>query len=414
MNRTYSRNLLLLVIILLLFTVIPSTVAQNTPDQPPPLTDPSDNLALWGQLQRKLAGDPDTWQWRNVNDPDGDGKGPFVHEDIDPEGVLYLENWKRTKLNGKTFDITNGSARSNAMYDADSWAGSFYRVTLDYGTGILSAVEGSVQNHDNYFAGDYIIETDSTSEVDKIRDIYSEIVSKVNFYGPPKGGETASLCLTEGRGECRHMAAILQESLEEVGVDSQLMISPTHVWVRVTMSDAQYAGMTFDLDPTWYVTPIALPVREKNELEDIDFDLMQRVLAVDGTVSEGLVDMTGLWESTEDDTLVVSMVSDSMVFTYRKPDGNTGSTSLTGNLQSDGTFTGQKYLVAEECPHLNHYTPAWGKLSQDGTTLEIKFTNKKYDIEGCYNLPGTEFTDSVTYTRALPEPSPTDTSGENK
>ena len=139
---------------------------------------------------------------------------------------------------------------------------------------------------------------------------------------------------------------------------------------------------------------------------------MQQVLAVDGTAAENLTDMTGLWESTEDDTLVVSMVSDSMVFAYRKSDGSTGSTSLTGNLQPDGTFTGQKYLVAEECPHLNHYTPAWGTLSQDGTTLEIKFTNKEYDIKGCYNLPGTEFTDSVTYTRMVKEP--TDTSGENK
>lgn len=210
------------------------------------------------------------------------------------------------------------------------------------------------------------------------------------------------------------MAAILQESLEVAGVDSQLMISPTHVWVRVTMSDPQYAGMRFDLDPTWYVTPIALPVREKNELEDIDFDVMQRVLAANGTPSEGLTDMTGLWKSTEGDTLIVSMAADSMVFAYRKSDGNTGTTSLTGLLQPDGTFTGQKYLVAEECPHLNHYAPAWGKVSQDGTTLEIKFTNKKYDIDGCYNLAGTEFTDSVTYTRALPEPSPTATSDENK
>lgn len=72
--------------------------------------------------------------------------------------------------------------------------------------------------------------------------------------------------------------------------------------------------------------------------------------------------------------------------------------TITGN-----TVEGRQYLIADNCPNLDHYVAATGTISDDGTTITVTFTNPKYDLEGCFDIPGTERENTFSYSKSSPE-----------
>ncbi|GEM_PF-3369606 len=245
-------KLLVIIIILLLFSY--HTVSAQTPNE----------LRRFSEIQQALAGDPSAWRFRGT-DPNNN----FFPVPEDPKQILARERQVRLGQSVETDPESQASKdRIEVMklyLDADSWEGSFYRVLALSGT------------KTNFFTGNYKLQSSAPSELGKIKDVYEQITSRVARYGPPSK-ERASSCLIEGVGECRHMASILQESFEDLGITSELVMSVTHVWVRVTLKDPRYAGTTFDLDPTWYAQPIPLAPRSTNPMSQQWKNLMLAIL----------------------------------------------------------------------------------------------------------------------------------------
>lgn len=247
-------NKLKIIIIFLLLLFSFKSVAAQTPDE----------LRKFSEIQQALAGDPSAWRFRGT-DPNNN----FFPVPEDPKQILARERQVRLGQSVETDPESQASKdRIEVMklyLDDDSWEGSFYRVLALSGT------------KTNFFTGNYKLQSNAPSELGKIKDVYEQITSKVARYGPPSK-ERASSCLLEGVGECRHMASILQESFEDLGITSELVMSVTHVWVRVTLKDPRYAGTTFDLDPTWYAQPIPLAPRSTNPMSQQWKNLMLAIL----------------------------------------------------------------------------------------------------------------------------------------
>lgn len=362
--------------------------------------NPQDNQALFGQLQKELAGDPDTWRARSV---DKRNNNTFVPVSFTPQQVLDLEESKRTTIDpddSDTFDIApaDEETRSNMdvsreIFDADSWTGAFFRTMI--------AISSSEQ--ENYFTGEYIVPTTEKTELGKIKSIYNYITKTVTRYGAPAGGESASYCLTEGVGECRHMATVLQESLEKAGVTSSLVLSPNHVWVRVTLTDPEYAGITFDLDPTWYQQPIPLPPRERTPMSA---DWKKKILAIVTPVS-GILNLNGKWVLNSATYNALHVGNSLVLQTAEETEGRAaGKTRLMGTI-ADLKFDGQRLLIADQCPNLDHYVSATGEVSSDGYTITVDFLNEKFDPENCVDIPGSQHVDSDTYTKVGLDTTPT-------
>ena len=70
--------------------------------------------------------------------------------------------------------------------------------------------------------------------------------------------------LEVGGGVCRHKSSILNTMLRKAGINSWEISNFGHVWVRV---NDPVLG-TFDLDPTWYIGPVRLPVRTKLDVSN--------------------------------------------------------------------------------------------------------------------------------------------------
>lgn len=211
---------------------------------------------IFMQLQLDLAGDPSIWQDRSSAED-----GNVVVGEIKPHWV-YFEEEAYHHPDEKVFNTDPEFEHPidkeiweevNEMFDADSAIGEEKRLSIDRFS----------PRDDHFFdpRGDYIIETTEITEIGKIKSIFTELTSTITRSGVPERGESAAWCLSEGIGVCRHMAPILQESFEEVGIKSTLQRSPTHVWVRVTLTEGKYNGITIDLDPMWYQQPIPLPPR---------------------------------------------------------------------------------------------------------------------------------------------------------
>ncbi|MBI4067311.1 hypothetical protein HY407_02915, partial [Candidatus Gottesmanbacteria bacterium] len=334
-----------------------------------------DNPALFGQLQDELAGDPTGWQWR---DPDESNDGIFVKYPLTPDQLINREDKARSDPKNDPSPEDPNIKKSNNfdknIFDADSWKGSFIRTLINIGS-----------DQGNFFSGDYTVPTTAESEIGKIKEIYTHITNTVTKYGKPVGGEIASLCLTGGRGECRHMGAVLQESLEEAGVKSELIVSADHVWVRVTLTDPPFDGITFDLDPTWYQQPIPLPPRSNTPISS---EWREKILAI-VTAPKGGLDLNGQW-SGFGGTYTGRHTGNSISLI------STEGPALIGSL-SGTSFTGQIYLVADSCPGLNRYFPAKGTVSN--STITVTFTSPKYDLSECYDLPGTESEKTASYSR---------------
>lgn len=91
-----------------------------------------------------------------------------------------------------------------------------------------------------------------------------------------------------------------------------------------------------------------------------------------------------------------------------------GAAALKGTINGT-TFTGTKHLFADDCPSLDWDVPTTGTVSSDGNSINVTFTNSKYNTESCVMKENSEFEDSRTYTKINPQntpaaqPSPTPT-----
>ncbi len=245
------NKLKILIIIFLLLFFSDSALAQSR-----------ETLDQFAEIQRTLAGDPSEWNFRRIlkdkdpEDPTGEKKletGWYYHVPVDPAKVLDVEDRGRM-LNS---------------FDTDP-SGTIDRIFLKYAKlyfdeeSMKNAVIRDGLNNKSLFAGDYKLKSNKTSELEIIKDIYEQITSRTARYEAPSD-ESLSGCLAENKGVCRQMATILQESLEDYGIKSEQIFSPTHTWVRVTLSDPRYKDnlfSEFDLDPTWYANPVPLPPRK--------------------------------------------------------------------------------------------------------------------------------------------------------
>ncbi|MDP3940972.1 MAG: hypothetical protein Q8Q49_01545 [bacterium] len=220
-----------------------------------------DELRKFAEVQRALAGDPNQWASRRT-----DANNFFYPILTDPKQISDAEKAQRTQpvLNSNPLAQNDKDyiRYFEALYDEESDEGAFYREQA----GTPDLLSGNIK-----------LRTDAETELGKIKSMYEQITTRVAQYAEPSGDKPSS-CLIENMGECRHMATILQESMEEYGINSELVVAPGHAWVRVTLSDPRYAGITFDLDPTWYAQPIPLAPRDGTPMSPSWEKLMTAIL----------------------------------------------------------------------------------------------------------------------------------------
>lgn len=224
--------------VFLLLALFSKEVSAQTPDE----------LRKFAEVQQALAGDPDQWRARYT-----DLNKFFYHAPINPKQVLEAERLQRTDA------VLNSNPAAQADKDYIRYYEALYDEESEDGKLLRQQAGGTL------LSGNYKLQSTAGTELGRIKDIYEQITTRVARYAEPSGDKPSS-CLLENMGMCRHMAIILQESMEEYGITSELVVSPKHAWVRVTLSDPQYAGTTFDLDPTWYAHPIPLAPRDGTPL----------------------------------------------------------------------------------------------------------------------------------------------------
>lgn len=86
-----------------------------------------------------------------------------------------------------------------------------------------------------------------------------------------------------------------------------------------------------------------------------------------------------------------------------------GIPNLVGTITGT-TFTGKAYLVADECPNLDGYVPASGTVSEDGSTITVKYNTTDYYYTTCVEKANSESEVTKTYSIATPSPKETITS----
>lgn len=331
----------------------------------------SDNPALWAHIEKELAGDPaghGGWHFRTTKNGQS---GLFQLSRFTPENVITQENANRSntseELNTSPSDEPGQTQiyRNREMLNPKSWKGSFYRYMAGAG---------------DFFDEPYILPTDKTTELQKIRDIYLRITGTVTQYGVPPGGESASNCLKSGIGKCRHMATILHDSLEQADVTSEMMFSPTHTWVRVTLSDPAYAGIVFDLDPTWYQEPIPLPPRSQSPISK---QWQDRMLAIT-VLPEGL-DLNGTWtgESSDDVIAITHTGNDITSVVVQGYPGWIGKVTFLGQITGLSIEGKQLWRGQSHCPDFSMFRDASGSVSEDGKALTVSSISPEIYISDC-------------------------------
>lgn len=351
----------------------------------------TDNDALFAVIQRQLAGDPTTW---SIRVPDKKNNNVFVAKKRRPQDIMRIEENARTTSND---------------FNTSSWyPGEILRryVLFDPKMANTRALEDVIRQltDDRFFQGNYILTTNETSELGKIKDLYDQVVSRITRYEEGRVGNNNTLvsCLRDSAGVCRHMATILEKSLEKAGVTSQQMISPEHHWVRVTLSDPAFEGITFDLDPTWYQQAIPLAPRNNSSMS---IEWSNRMLAITSLPS-GVLDLNGMWRTEKGKLVELRHVGNGVAATIKESDDITwiGKVSFTGTLEGN-SLTGTALFRAEKCPGLDRQSPASGSVSADGNTILLNSTAKYYNPETCI-YTGETTPDTYNLTRVQLSPSP--------
>lgn len=354
------------------------------------------NLALFAELQRELAGDPSGWQTRDVPDIRVNPTQLFVPTATSPRGVMFIENTARTTTKPSGIDELDTSSISISQllrrwytFDSTSKIGGFIR---DMGG-------------NPYFEGQYILTTHATDEVGKIKDLYAQVVGRITQYDTPQAGNNLNACLREQKGLCRHMSMILNDSLNNAGVKSKLMVSPSHLWIRVTLSKSDYGDITFDLDPTWYQQPIPLPPRERSPISP---EWVERILATVAAPSGGL-NLNGMWRTESGKIVEITHVGNGVVSRVRKSDDIflIDKISFTGTLAGDN-LTGNVLFRADKCPGMYRYGQASGSVSAEGNTILLNSEAKYYNPDTCI-YTGETAADTYNLTRVQLSPSPSST-----
>lgn len=355
------------------------------------------NQALFGELQRELAGPPDTWKYRRL---DENNNNTLVPVPLTPDQVIDRENRHRLIIADEILDTDSKEIEANIK--------RFTLKKLLSEDSNLGGVFRSMANVD-FFGGSAYFRTAETTELAKIRHLYQQVVNRVTRFGMPKGGNTLSACLNTGVGECRHMATLLHGSLKQAGIRSELVNSPTHVWNRITLSDPAYNGLTFDLDPTWYQQPIPLAPRSRTAIPDSWRELMTAITVAPTTTQ---FDLNGLWKSNSGDTISVSHTGNSIVATIKKSEDSywQGKVTFSGTINGN-KFTGNKLWRAVDCPNLDKSSPATGSVSSGSISVTSRgfsfhSSDCTFDSEGAEKVYAlTRITPEKTQS-PLPSPLP--------
>lgn len=348
----------------------------------------TDNDALFAVIQRQLAGDPSTW---SIRVPDKKNNNVFVAKNRRPQDIMRIEENARTTSND---------------FNTSSWyPGEILRryVLFDPKMANTRALEDVIRQltDDRFFEGNYILTTNETSELGKIKDLYDQVVSRITRYEEGRAGNNNTLvsCLRDSAGVCRHMATILEKSLEKAGVTSQQMISPEHHWVRVTLSDPAFEGITFDLDPTWYQQAIPLAPRNNSSMS---IEWSNRMLAIT-SASSANQSLSGKWSVDAKFTKEVEIihVGDSISAIVTKSTGPyVGTVTFVGKIDENNNITGQVLLHALGCPNLDGYVPAKQTVSSDNMNMQETYNSWKYNTETCTEV-GEGSLYQTTYTRIV-------------
>lgn len=377
-------NILVLSLIFFMSVFVHAVFAQIT-----------DNDSLFAIIQRQLAGDPANW---SIRVPDNKNNNVFVPVRERPQDIVRREERART---------------TTSEFNTSSWApGELLRkyVLFDAKMANTRALGDVIRQltDDRFFEGNYILTTNETSELGKIKDLYGQVVAGITRFDTGRTGanNTLASCLRDSAGVCRHMATILQKSLEKAGVASQQMISPEHHWVRVTLSDPAFEGISFDLDPTWYQQAIPLAPRDNSSMS---IEWSNRMLAI--AVRPDVLNLNGKWVA--DDGGVFDIVNTAGTFAGVLAEGYPG---WVGKVVFSGKLTGvtfkgtQLWRGKSDCSNLEMRTSSIGTVSADGKTITTTSIKPMYYTSTCtYAYEGEE--ETSTYTRQAqlspsPKPSP--------
>jgi hypothetical protein len=182
-------------------------------------------------------------------------------------GVYGQEGSEQTHRTEGAFQYRGGTAvrTMGEEMSADSFAGRSLRRLINWTVGWNESPE--IYTYDQPQTSAFFTQVDSIqgTQSERIRQTYGLVVDAVPNYRHSNELQNLSFetMLQNGKGICREQAALLNAALVRQGIDSKLIITGTHAWVRVTVNQpgSECDGQTFDLDSTWYKSFVPLDVR---------------------------------------------------------------------------------------------------------------------------------------------------------
>ena len=173
----------------------------------------------------------------------GSRVGTMTREEI-------LEHERRETEDGTTQEAGGFTSWTmDKLLDGNSWTGGILRTIGSIGEDI-----NNQYTLDQPATQNFLREVDffEGRNIELIEQVYEHVTSTVTTYDNPNNyATTFETMITTGTGVCRDRANLLNFALKQRGIDSQMVHSGQHTWVRVnTQIDGQQ--VTFDLDPTWY------------------------------------------------------------------------------------------------------------------------------------------------------------------
>ena len=183
---------------------------------------------------------------------------------------LYGEKGtEEQKMDGGNFNIVGGPVfRSfGSTMTADTRGGRALRGILNWTIGWGKVPE--TYTYDQPRTSEFFQNVDSIqgTQTERIRRTYDMVNEAIPNYRSKTNGETNTLSfeqMLEGKTAlCREQAMLLNSALARQGIQSKIIITGKHAWVRATVNQpgSKCDGKTFDLDTTWYKSFVPLEVR---------------------------------------------------------------------------------------------------------------------------------------------------------
>ncbi|HZX19420.1 MAG TPA: hypothetical protein VFF13_00205 [archaeon] len=168
------------------------------------------------------------------------------------------------------FDYVGASSLNrvaNALV-ADSFGGRTLRRVFNWTVGWGKIPETYTYDQPNTSAFFQSVDSIQGTETERIRRTYNLVNESIPNYRYEEEGEPMRTLpfeeiLAGKTALCREQAMLLNSALTKQGIQSKIILTGKHAWVRVTVSqpDSACDGQTFDLDPTWYKSFVPLEVR---------------------------------------------------------------------------------------------------------------------------------------------------------